>query len=475
MEFNQKDLGKIQESFTIKASLNKNPAILTESSSGEEYILPRIEAIHAGSTRNYNHYLAEKLKGDANLKSGVYSWTHPFNKPVIYNHDVDTKATGRVISAAYTDYTSAGKPGIIIVPKITDPEAIQAIKDGRLLTVSVGARTDSIICSITGKDIMKEGFTGYEKGEYYNGKLCEWIIGDVWFEEVSWVNTPADENAFITDIQTPIFVGDETEESVSTVSANYSLQEYFGVPKGISIFVPKLQEGIDLKNINAENAENVEQEDKLAMELAENEIVKEEEVEKEEESTAVSNDTNLNDEEADKDDENTETSDEEATKLAKQALSDAKIELNKTTTDEEKASEKAVETTKEETKVVPEVNSETKENNQVTQLLVENAGLKAQIKKLTDELKEHYVSNILSFKKLSEEKATAYAARLKERSLNSLKDTLTDIKEEESIQEESKVQTIIKSPVSTTENKKTSETTLTEKEKIDMLTAMLKY
>src|SRR5574344_58854 len=120
MEFNQKDLGKIQESFTIKASLNKNPAILTESSSGEEYILPRIEAIHAGSTRNYNHYLAEKLKGDANLKSGVYSWTHPFNKPVIYNHDVDTKATGRVISAAYTDYTSAGKPGIIIVPKITD-------------------------------------------------------------------------------------------------------------------------------------------------------------------------------------------------------------------------------------------------------------------------------------------------------------------------------------------------------------------
>lgn len=472
MEFNKKDLGKIQESFTIKASLNKKPAILTESYSGEEYILPRIEAIHAGSTKNYNHYLAEKLKGDANLKSGVYSWTHPFNKPVIYNHDVNTKATGRVVSAAYTDYTSAGKPGIIIVPKITDPEAIQAIKDGRLLTVSVGARTDSIICSITGKDIMKEGFTGYEKGEYYNGKLCEWIIGDVWFEEVSWVNTPADENAFITDIQTPIFVGDETEESVKTVSANYSLQEYFGIPKGISIFVPKLQEGMDLKNINAEN---VEQEDKLTMELAENEIVKEEEVEKDEESTAVSNDTNLTDEEADKADENTETSDEEAKKLAKQALADAENELNKTTTDAEKASEKAVETTEEETKVIPEVDSETKESNQVTQLLVENAGLKAQIKKLTDELKEHYVSNILSFKKLSEEKATAYAARLKERSLNSLKDTLIDIKEEESIQEEAKVQTIIKSPVSTTENKKTSETTLTEKEKIDMLTAMLKY
>lgn len=463
MEFNQKDLGKIQESFTIKASLNKNPAILTESSSGEEYILPRIEAIHAGSTRNYNHYLAEKLKGDANLKSGVYSWTHPFNKPVIYNHDVDTKATGRVISAAYTDYTSAGKPGIIIVPKITDPEAIQAIKDGRLLTVSVGARTDSIICSITGKDIMKEGFTGYEKGEYYNGKLCEWIIGDVWFEEVSWVNTPADENAFITDIQTPIFVGDETEESVKTISANHSLQEYFGVPKGISIFVPKLQEGMSLKNTKAEN---VEQEDKLKMELAENEVIKEEEVKKEEEVT---------DEKVDKADEDTEASYEEAKEEANQALADAETELDKTTNDVVKASEEPVKTTEEETKVVPEVSPETKENNQVTQLLVENAGLKAQIKKLTDELKEHYVSNILSLKKLSEEKEIAYAARLKERSLNSLKDTLSDIKEEESIQEEAKVQTIIKSPVSTTENKKTSESTLTEKDKIDMLTAMLKY
>lgn len=472
MEFNQKDLGKIQESFTIKASLNKNPAILTESSSGEEYILPRIEAIHAGSTRNYNHYLAEKLKGDANLKSGVYSWTHPFNKPVIYNHDVDTKATGRVISAAYTDYTSAGKPGIIIVPKITDPEAIQAIKDGRLLTVSVGARTDSIICSITGKDIMKEGFTGYEKGEYYNGKLCEWIIGDVWFEEVSWVNTPADENAFVTDIQTPIFVGDETEESVKTISANHSLQEYFGVPKGISIFVPKLQEGMSLKNTNAEN---VEQEDKLKMELAENEVVKEEEVKKEEEVTAVSKEAEVTDEKADKTDEDTETSYEEAKEKANQALADAETELDKTTNDAVKTSEEPVEIPEEETKVVPEVSPETKENNQVTQLLVENAGLKAQIKKLTDELKEHYVSNILSLKKLSEEKEIAYAARLKERSLNSLKDTLSDIKEEESIQEESKVQTIIKSPVSTTENKKTSESTLTEKDKIDMLTAMLKY
>lgn len=472
MEFNQKDLGKIQESFTIKASLNKNPAILTESSSGEEYILPRIEAIHAGSTRNYNHYLAEKLKGDANLKSGVYSWTHPFNKPVIYNHDVDTKATGRVISAAYTDYTSAGKPGIIIVPKITDPEAIQAIKDGRLLTVSVGARTDSIICSITGKDIMKEGFTGYEKGEYYNGKLCEWIIGDVWFEEVSWVNTPADENAFITDIQTPIFVGDETEESVKTISANHSLQEYFGVPKGISIFVPKLQEGMSLKNTNAEN---VEQEDKLKMELAENEVVKEEEVKEEEEVTAVSKETEVTDAKDDKADENTETSYEEAKEEANQALADAEAELNKTTKDAEKASEETVDKTKEETKVPEEVASETKENNQVTQLLIENAGLKAQIKKLTDELKEHYVSNILSLKKLSEEKEIAYAARLKERSLNSLKDTLSDIKEEESIQEEAKVQTIIKSPVSTTENKKTSESTLTEKDKIDMLSALLKY
>lgn len=54
----------IQETFTIQASPGQPAPILTESTTGNEYIMPRIEAIHAGRTKNFNHYLAEKLKGD---------------------------------------------------------------------------------------------------------------------------------------------------------------------------------------------------------------------------------------------------------------------------------------------------------------------------------------------------------------------------------------------------------------------------
>jgi regulator of replication initiation timing len=159
--------------------------------------MPRIEAIHAGTTRNYTRYPAEKLRGDESLKSGVYSWMHPFAKPVIYNHDVNTEASGRIQAAAFAEFTAAGRPGIIVVPKITQESAIDDILGGRLLTVSIGATTDAAYCSICGTDIINEGFCGHMKGESYDGVTAEWIVGNVYFDELSWVNVPADSNAMI--------------------------------------------------------------------------------------------------------------------------------------------------------------------------------------------------------------------------------------------------------------------------------------
>lgn len=194
------DPRKLDETFTVK------PRILAESgrafqeaktASGERYLLPRIEAIHAGSTRNFTRYPAEKLRGSEELKSGVYSWMHPFPKPVIHNHDVETEATGRIQAAAFAEYTAAGRPGIIVVPKITQEKAIDDIVNGRLLTVSIGANTDAAICSVCGTDIINEGFCGHYKGETFDGIKAEWIVGNVWFDELSWVNVPADSDAMI--------------------------------------------------------------------------------------------------------------------------------------------------------------------------------------------------------------------------------------------------------------------------------------
>lgn len=191
---------KISESITTTPVIGKIDTAFNESTneSNITMLYPKIEAIHAGRTRNFNRYLAEKLKGDPELKSGVYSWTDPYPKPVIHNHDVETEATGRVYSASYSDITLAGRPGIIVTPKITQEKAIKDILEKRLLTVSIGASTNAAVCSVCGTDIINEGFCGHMRGEEYDGQVAEWIAGDLWFDELSWVNVPADSNAMIT-------------------------------------------------------------------------------------------------------------------------------------------------------------------------------------------------------------------------------------------------------------------------------------
>lgn len=199
------DPSKHIESTTVKPAVSTDAKLAFSESKGDtgsKIVLPRIEAIHAGSTRNHTRYMEDKLKGDPLNKSGVYSWLHPYPKPVIYNHDTNTSATGRVYNAAFARDTKAGRPGIIVIPKITDADAVQGVLDGRLMTVSIGATTDSAICTYCGTDIIDEGFCGHMKGEVIDGVTVEWIIGQVWFDELSWVNVPADQDAMVVETGT---------------------------------------------------------------------------------------------------------------------------------------------------------------------------------------------------------------------------------------------------------------------------------
>lgn len=191
----------ISESSVVKPTLAPEQGFQEfTTEGGVRYLLPRIEAIHAGATRNNTVYLADKLRGHEELKSGVFSWTKPYPKPIIYNHDVETEVTGRVHTASFTEFTAAGRPGIVVVPKISHPKAIQDILDGRLLTVSIGATTDSAICTVCGTDIINEGFCGHMRGEVYEGVTAQWECGNLWFDELSWVNVPADQDAMIVDM-----------------------------------------------------------------------------------------------------------------------------------------------------------------------------------------------------------------------------------------------------------------------------------
>lgn len=165
-------------------------------------IVPKIEAIHAGATKNFTFYSAEKLKGDWDIRSGVYSFTHPYAKPMLTHHNAyDGEPIGRIHKAEFQQTTTADKPGIVVEPNITDPEAAQKIRDGRYKTVSIGADTDSVTCSICGWDILNDGWCPeHKRGQKYDGETAMWILGNIWFSELSFVNVPADQDAMVVSI-----------------------------------------------------------------------------------------------------------------------------------------------------------------------------------------------------------------------------------------------------------------------------------
>lgn len=190
----------ITESFVVENKVDPSVAKAHLLQEGKMVLMPKIEAIHAGTTANYTRYSEMSLRGVMENHSGVHSWTYPYPKPMLKNHDTWEEPLGRITSAQFVTDSLTGKSAIVVIPTITDPEAIEKILDGRYLTVSIGGETDSAICSICGQDIINDGWCEHNKGQKYEVKgkglqTCTWEIGELWFHELSFVNVPADENA----------------------------------------------------------------------------------------------------------------------------------------------------------------------------------------------------------------------------------------------------------------------------------------
>lgn len=176
--------------------------VLNVLESDRHVVIPKIEAIHSKITRNYTFYPQSKLRGNANFTdsdgrvrpTGVHSWTAPYYKPMLKNHDIFEEPLGRITKAEYRAKTSVGLPGIICYPEITDPYAIEKVLDRRYSTVSIGADTDAAFCSVCGQNLLEE-WCGHSRGKKYEDKTCFWQIGNVWFIELSYVNAPSDEDA----------------------------------------------------------------------------------------------------------------------------------------------------------------------------------------------------------------------------------------------------------------------------------------
>lgn len=162
-------------------------------------LLVKIKATHYNFI-NKNNLLYTKNA----ITNGAKSWIHPFQKPQLVAHDTSRDPIGRIIDFKIIDGSPKNNEPqsyIELTSRITDPDSIQKILDGRYTTGSVGSSSSKVICSECKQVITRDGLCSHKKGTYNDdGELIYWIIDQIGYTENSFVNEPADEYAIIDKI-----------------------------------------------------------------------------------------------------------------------------------------------------------------------------------------------------------------------------------------------------------------------------------
>jgi hypothetical protein len=143
------------------------------------------------------------LYTDNAVNKGLSSWIKPYKKPQIVGHDKSRDPIGRIIDATIIRSDSVDEPPdyIQLTARVTDKDSIEKILDGRFNTVSVGSRSSKVICSECDTVITEQGLCEHKKGGIgENGRPIYWIIDEIEYVENSFVNEPADEFAGIEEI-----------------------------------------------------------------------------------------------------------------------------------------------------------------------------------------------------------------------------------------------------------------------------------
>lgn len=214
---------------TIQPVSQKNLALLNESAKGKQgqKLVVKMEAIHVGRTKNFTYYT------DEGLRAGLHTWTQPYNKPVLTHHnEYDGEPIGRILEASFEESTLSGKPGLVFTVEITDKAAQEKVLDGRYSTVSIGASTNKVTCNVCGTDRTEswcDHYPGEAYGEGDDKQTAHLIIGETYGREISYVNTPADENAGNRSVQV---VDEGTNGQKESVQEN-SFMQVFQVAEGL--------------------------------------------------------------------------------------------------------------------------------------------------------------------------------------------------------------------------------------------------
>lgn len=189
--------------------------------------------------------------------SNVDSWTSPYKKPIIRNHDINEDPIGRFSQVRYKERPGISKffrdgnelntlrelmdrgnakkairmmdklglltnkywPGfglLLADVKIVDPLAIEKFLDERYLTFSAGSSTDSYKCGTCNSDWAQGDICEHRPGmiDEESGLLNTFLIGAFKGKEASVVGSPANDTSYVLEIKT---IDSDTNDKLTVV------------------------------------------------------------------------------------------------------------------------------------------------------------------------------------------------------------------------------------------------------------------
>lgn len=387
----------------VEAKTNNKAVNLSEGYNvidpmAKDSIMQDIEGIHVGPTRNFTWYMEEALD------YSIPSWTKPYQRPLIMHHnEKDGKIIGRVVHVEkLTKNTRSGTPALLFTCNVPDKDGKEQIQDGRLKTVSIGVIAHDVRCSICGEQVQldENGYPecGHMRGNVYDEQVCYWKIYKMEAKELSYVIVPSD--IYAHNIRT-------YKPSKQDLGLTESLEFNEGKVKDMSI--KKDNENLEVKEgqVIDETVKDGEPVATPAEEPKKEEPVKEEP--KKEEPKA---------EEGEKKEEPKEPEKTEAEKLKEEieTLKAEKIEIAKELDDVKKLLADAT----------IKLDKATKDLNVEVEL---KESLENELITAKTELREAVEENLNSYRQVLNKPILAKES-LESRSLESIKDSIADLKEE---------------------------------------------
>lgn len=190
----------VSPSSSVKSGKNTRESIkAVEAKSEDNDFTVTIEAMHCFpyATGNYTRYMPDACK------NSLAEWTAPYQRPTImYHNDYDGIVNGRIVNAYMSNSSTSNTNCLMLEATAPGYQTRHDIKDGILKTVSIGVNATDVRCSICHAQIAgsADEMCEHIRGEQYDGQTCYWDIYEFSPKELSYVIVPSDKYAQIVSV-----------------------------------------------------------------------------------------------------------------------------------------------------------------------------------------------------------------------------------------------------------------------------------